>query len=120
MTFPANLVGLKQPPDYLRGYNMPDHRGNKDIFVGHASRFPNLDRPEVFGIHFNAQQAMTEGEGLNILNQVFAFDQTKNSKLYNTKSMNLALDETDPGKLKRYKAKLKDVTFYTPKVISMA
>lgn len=63
---------------------------------------------------------MVEEEGLAMLNQVFAFDQTKHSKLYNTESINLALDETDPAKLKRYKAKLKDVTFYTPKVIAMA
>jgi hypothetical protein len=51
---------------------------------------------------------------------VFAFDQTKHSKLYQLDSLDLTLDETDPGKLKRYKTKLKDVTFYTPKAICMS
>jgi hypothetical protein len=32
-------------------------------------------------------------------------------------SLDLAMDETDQGKLKRYKTKLKDVTFYTPRQI---
>lgn len=112
------MTGLAHLPECLRQYVLPEARGNKETFVNHICRFPSVDRPEVFGIHFNAQRAQTEAEGLDLLAQVFAFDQTKTDKLYNTKNSDVTIDETDPDKLQRYKTKLKDVTFYTPKDIN--
>lgn len=52
--FRHTLTGLEHPPDYLRAYVVSDVRGTKDMQVAHVGLFPTVDRPEIFGIHFNA------------------------------------------------------------------
>ena len=65
--FRYTLTGLEHPPDYLRAYVMSDVRGGKDMQIAHTGLFPTTDRPEIYGIHFNAQPDQAAKEGLSIL-----------------------------------------------------
>jgi len=68
-----NLTGIKSPNDELAQYQMPPP-GACDTFSEHVTAaFPPVDRPEVFGIHYNAHAFTVKAQGLTLLERIGVF-----------------------------------------------
>ena len=64
-----SLTGLENPVGELAQYMGPGPGsfGSVDSYLTHLSKFPPIDRPEVFGLHPNTQFAILQQEGKEAL-----------------------------------------------------
>jgi len=113
-----NLAGQKFPRDDLAQYVNPES-GTCDHYCAHLNKFPPNDRPEVFGIHYNANYACIEQDGAKLLRKIYEYQfehdyQTEHIALGGQDQSNVE----HAARFKRCKIKLRDVEVKLPDLIN--
>jgi hypothetical protein len=67
-----NLTGIKNTKGELAQYIGPT-LGSAENLLSHLNKMPPTDRPEIFGIHQNAQGAVIHEEGESLLRKIYEY-----------------------------------------------
>jgi len=114
---PFNLTGLRNPKGDLAQYAVPT-QGSCDHYIGHLGKFPPADRPDVCGIHSNAECAMIQQDGTSLMAKIFEFQfEYTNQAGPGARGGQDAFDRDSAATFKRYKMKLRDVEYKLPDLI---
>lgn len=100
----------------LASYVLPKQATGREQLMQHIRTYPEVDRPEMYGLHQNANLSTLEHQGLETLKAVFKFQFEKRRNVL--KDSVQKMDPADANKMKRYKRKLKDLEDSLPSEIS--
>lgn len=113
-----NLVGLKAAKGELAQYVAPPLAA-REAFGAHVTNFfPPVDRPEVFGIHFNAQVLTVKEEGAALLHRIMKVRRPAEEagRMSSTDPADDA-EEQPTRNTKRQRTKINDVAVKVPDLL---